>query len=390
MVSKSIVSPEDQSVTNVELFFDIVFVFSVTQIVGLLHDGFDWASVGQSILVFWLIWWAWSQFTWALNAADTTHKLVVLATLTATGVAFSLVITVPDAFGERAVWFAASYVAVRVIGLAIFAWVASSDRQHRAAVRKFALASVGGLVAVMIGGILGDAMQYWFWGAAILLDIIAAAIGGQAEGWDIHPEHFGERHALFVIIALGESLIVAAALVAGAPWTTELIAVAALAVGITFALWWSYFAYAKPELDRALNECSDEELPKMARDVFSLAHFPMLCGVIAFAAAIEEALAHPADPLAFEGRLALAIGLVLFVGGMAAATWRAKDRPLVPRTVVIAVPGRGGLFIVLVEGLAPAVTLAIAFVIVVLAVAVEHATAERRLKLTLGRSETEV
>ena len=69
-------------------------------------------------------------------------------------------ITVPDAFGERAVWFAASYVAVRVIGLAIFAWVASSDRQHRAAVRKFALASVGGLVAVMIGGILGDAMQY--------------------------------------------------------------------------------------------------------------------------------------------------------------------------------------------------------------------------------------
>ena len=74
MVSKSIVSPEDQSVTNVELFFDIVFVFSVTQIVGLLHDGFDWASVGQSILVFWLIWWAWSQFTWALNAADTTHN----------------------------------------------------------------------------------------------------------------------------------------------------------------------------------------------------------------------------------------------------------------------------------------------------------------------------
>ena len=78
MVSKSIVSPEDQSVTNVELFFDIVFVFSVTQIVGLLHDGFDWASVGQSILVFWLIWWAWSQFTWKFQRFSTSARYRML------------------------------------------------------------------------------------------------------------------------------------------------------------------------------------------------------------------------------------------------------------------------------------------------------------------------
>src|SRR5688500_8944320 len=120
MRSKSIVSPEDQKVTFVELFFDLVFVFSVTQVVGLLHDGLSWIAVGQAILVFWLVWWAWTQFTWALNAADTTHHLVALATLAATAVAFFMAVVVPDAFQARALWFAIPYVLVRVIGLALY------------------------------------------------------------------------------------------------------------------------------------------------------------------------------------------------------------------------------------------------------------------------------
>ena len=95
---RSLSSPEDQSVTFVELFFDLVFVFSVTQVVGLFHHGLDWSTAGQGILVFWLVWWAWSQFTWALNAADTTHQWVQLGTLLATAVAFFMAIAVPDVY----------------------------------------------------------------------------------------------------------------------------------------------------------------------------------------------------------------------------------------------------------------------------------------------------
>ena len=135
MRSQPISSPEDQSVTFVELFFDLVFVFSVTQVVGLLHGGLDWTVVGQAILVFWLVWWAWSQFTWALNAADTTHPFVQLGTLLATAVAFFMAVALPDAFGERALWFAVAYVLVRVIGLVLYAWVASEDSAQQAAVR---------------------------------------------------------------------------------------------------------------------------------------------------------------------------------------------------------------------------------------------------------------
>ncbi len=126
-----------------------------------------------------------------------------------------------------------------------------------------------------------------------------------------------------MIIALGESLIVAAAGLTGAPRVPELIAVGMLAVALTCGLWWSYFPYVKPRLEAALHAAGGVQRTQMARDTFSLTHFPMLCGVIGLAASFEEAIAHPADPLATEGRIALAAGLALFLGSTAVACWRA-------------------------------------------------------------------
>jgi low temperature requirement protein LtrA len=214
-------------------------------------------------------------------------------------------------------------------------------------------------------------MQYWLWGLAILLDVVAAAVGGQAEGWNLHPEHFGERHGLFVIIALGETLIVAAGTVTDAEWTTDLLALAILAVAITCGLWWSYFPRAKPVLDQALASRRGGEQAMMARDIFSLIHFPMMCGVIAYAASVEAAVAHPDEPLPFAARIALAIGLALFVGGMAAAIWRATRRLLVPRVILSAVTA---IAIVAVTGVASLLTLAIALVGIVAIAALEQRT----------------
>jgi len=371
MKSQTIISPEDQKVTFVELFFDLVFVFSVTQVVSLLHHGLDWAVVGQATLVFWLVWWAWSQFTWALNAADTTHPLVELGVLIATAVALFMAVALPGAFQDRSLWFAITYVLVRVIGLTLHAWVASEDPSQRAAVRSFTIVSVGGLIAVLIGGYLGGTAQYLFWGLAILLDVVAAAVGGQAEGWNLHPEHFGERHGLFVIIALGETLIVAAGTVTDAVWTGDLLALAVLAVAITCGLWWSYFPRAKPVLDQALESRRGADQAMMARDVFSLIHFPMMCGVIAYAASVEAAVAHPDEPLSLAARVALAAGLVLFVGGMAVAIWRATRRLLLPRVILAAVTA---IAIVAVTGVASLLTLVIALAGIVAIAALEQRT----------------
>ena len=235
----SIVSPEDQSVTFVELFFDLVFVFSVTQVAGLLHHHLDWTGLGQAVLVFWLVWWAWTQFTWALNAADTTHAAVELGTLLASGVAFFMAVALPGSFSGDAIWFAAPYVLVRVIGLALYIRVAwAADASQHAAVRTFAFMSAGGLAAVLAGAIAGGATLYWLWGLAILLDVIAAMASGESEGWNLHPDHFGERHALFVIIALGESLIVAGGGLAEIEISPNVIAVGAyLTVDATSPRW---------------------------------------------------------------------------------------------------------------------------------------------------------
>lgn len=363
----SMVGPENQKVTFIELFFDLVFVFAVTQTVSLMHAGITWTTVGQAVLVFWLVWWAWTQFTWALNAADTTHTLVELGTLLATGVAFFMAVSLPDGFHGRELWFATPYVLVRVIGLVLYGIVALSNPGQRAAVRTFGTLSIGGLVVVMGGAALGGDTQYVLWGLAIGLDLVAASIAGVSEHWYVHTEHFVERHGLFVIIALGETLIVTASGLTGVDWTLELVLAGILSIALTFGFWWSYFPIAMPRLEGALEAQVGSSHAEMARDVFSLMHYPMLLGIIAVAVVTEEVIAHPEETLHAESRWLLAAGLVLFVGGMVPATLRAGLGLLAPRATVVLLTA---LAVGLLAG-SPLVTLAIAAAGVVVAVALE-------------------
>jgi low temperature requirement protein LtrA len=362
-----IVSPDDQRVTFVELFFDLVFVFCVTQVVTLLHDHIDARSVGSALLVFWLIWWAWTQFTWALNAANTDHPRVQLATLLATAVAFLLAVGIPRALGDGALWFAVLYVAVRGIGLLLYYWVAWGDPLQRRAVRVFGLFSVGGLAAVLVGAVLGGTAQYWWWGLAIALDLVAAGVGGQLEGWNLHPDHFVERHGLIVIIALGETLIVAATGLVETPPTPAAMVIGVLAVAVTCGLWWTYFLYARPTFEHALSAREGNARSCLARDLFSVMHFPMLCGVIAMAAATEQALAHPELPLGADVRLALGGGAVLFVCGTAGAMWRATGRVPLWRAVLVTTAA-----VVIFATRLPAVALGVLLTALVATAAIEH------------------
>ncbi len=362
------VSPDDQRVTFVELFFDLVFVFCVTQVVTLLHGHIDARSAGSALLVFWLVWWAWTQFTWALNAANTDHPRVQLTTLLATAVAFLLAVGIPRALGDGALWFAIPYVGVRLVGLLLYYWVAWGDPLQRKAVQVFGLFSVGGLAAVITGGLVGGSAQYWWWGLAIALDLMAAGIGGQREGWNLHPEHFVERHGLIVIIALGETLIVAASGLVAAPATPAAIVTGVLAVAVTCGLWWSYFRHARRAFEHALAAREGNARSSLARDVFSVMHFPMLCGVIAMAAATEQALAHPDLPLAAGARMALGGGAVLFICGTAAAVWRATSRAPVWRAVLVP----AGAVAVFAVGAVPGVALGIMLALLVAIAAIEH------------------
>lgn len=366
-------SPDDQRVTWVELFFDLVFVFSVTQTVALLAHDLDWLHVGRALLLFWLVWWAWTQFTWTLNWADTTHGGVELVTMLATGIAFVMAMALPDAFGEKAMAFAVAYVLGRGIGLTLQLQLSRTNAGQGAAARAFALTSAAGMTAVIAGAWMGGTAQYVAWGAAIVLDLVAAMLSARSAHWNLHPEHFAERHGLFMIIALGETLIVAGASMVETEWTLLPVAVVLLVIATTCALWWCYFPRAKAAIDAVLEDSDGERQSALARDAYSLLHFVIVCGVIAYAAAVEQALAHPNDPLGEPAQYALAAGLLLYHFGIAAAHRRACGRWLPARLLITVLAGAALL-------VAPMLHAVAAFAIALAAAAAVAATEQRRPK----------
>src|ERR687890_1864273 len=163
VAQRPITTTEDQSATFIELFFDLVFVYAVTQTVSLAHEDLSWAGVGHAVVVFGSVGWSWTQYTWALNSADTTHPAVDAVMLVATAIAFLMAVTIPEAFGDAGGWFAATYIAVRVVGLGLYSRVAWDDVAKRTAVRRFAVLSLGGLAAVAAGGVVGGEARAWWW-----------------------------------------------------------------------------------------------------------------------------------------------------------------------------------------------------------------------------------
>jgi low temperature requirement protein LtrA len=188
------------------------------------------------------------------------------------------------------------------------------------------------------------------WTLTIVADIVAAEIAGRAQEWDLHAGHLSERHGLFVIIALGESLIVAGTAVAAEERTAALTGVAILAVAVACLLWWTYFGWLKEALEHGASRATSREIGPLARDAFSLSHFPLVCGIVGFAVAIEEMVAHPEDPAGAAVVGALGVGVALFVGFSAVSYWRVSGKVLLGRVLVI---GGMGAALALTAALAP-------------------------------------
>ncbi len=334
-----LVSPEGQSADFVELFFDLIFVFAITQITHLTGQNLDLSQVFHSILIFWMIWWGWTQFTWTLNAANTKHPEIRIGTLIATGIAFVMAVSIDMAFEETVLWFAIPYVAVRVLGLGLQIRLSGGEDASRAAAVLWSGLSITGLAAVLLGAFSDPLSRVWWWLAAILLDMISGLIGGKNEGWNIRAKHFSERHSLIVIIALGETLIVAASAVSSSVRTLDIVLSGGFVVLITSLLWWSYFAWIRESMENGLAKVSGAAQARLARDAFSFLHFPLVCGIIGIAIGFENILSHPEIPLTMPITLSLGGGVILFVGSTAASVWRSSGIVLAPRLFILAVIG---------------------------------------------------
>jgi len=339
VLRRPITTTKDQSTTFIELFFDLVLVYAVTQTVSLVHKELSWAGVAHAVIVFWLVWSAWTQFTWALNSADTTHPAVETVMLAATAIAFLMAVTVPDAFGDAGGWFAATYIAVRVVGLALYGRVAWDDVAKRAAVRRFACC---------------PRAAWPPWLAAAWSGVTPERGGGRprccsmwSPPWRPEPPRAGTSAPTTSASGTGCSSSSPWAsrsswlALTGAERTTQTVAAAILAVGVTCGLWWSYFVTAKPLLDDAMRQRDQADRTSLARDVYSILHFVVVFGVVLLAVAVEEAVAHPHEALPAGGSLALAGGVVLFVGGTAAAVRRSGNALSGRRLVILGAVAAG-------------------------------------------------
>jgi low temperature requirement protein LtrA len=342
--------------------------------------------VGRSIVIFWLLWWAWTQFTWTLSPADTQHPVVRGLTLAATAAAFVMAASITEAFRAEPLWFVVPYIVIRTIGLGLQVWV-DQQKDHDGISMAWVYASVVGLGVVLAGGLVDDPARTWVWVAAIAIDLVAASLAGGHGLWDLNAEHFSERHGLFVIIALGESLIVAGRSVASEPRTTALVLSAGGVITVACLLWWTYFAQLKEAMEEAFAEVPTDDLGTLARDAYSLGHFPLIGGIVAFAVGAEHILHHP-DEAASGGIIAaLAVGVALFVGASAYASWRTTGRLLVPRLIVTAVAMAG---VAVTADASPGWPLGVIVLALLVVVVIEELTTPDEQEDELGEARTEV
>jgi low temperature requirement protein LtrA len=301
---------EDKAVLPLELFFDLVFVLGITQTVALVADGHDGRALWRAGLVLAMLWWGWSQFTWTANSVDLRPARIRFAFFVAMGAALIMAVSVPTAFGDGGVWIVVGYIVVRATGV----WLhltETTDPDTLASARFFAAVSWVGPLVFLLGAFVDPPGRSWIWLVGGLLEVAAAGIVGGA-AWRIRAGHFAERHGLIYIIALGEGIVAIGIVAAGRPLDGVLAFTMLLAVAGAVALWWSYFDGFAETVEDALRVAGDTQ-GQVARDAYSLGHYPMIAGVVLFAAAAEEIVLHPGDPLSGFTRLlvTLAIGLAM-------------------------------------------------------------------------------
>ena len=323
--------------TNLELFLDLVFVFAVTQIAGFLAADLSLAGFARGLLLAWLVWWLWSQFTWlgtAINLGGrSAAQLLVLLAVPPT---LLMAVALPEAYGSTGVEFGGAYLVVNLWALAIQGrglWGAAATRSSW--LRYAPLAALAPFL-LFAGSFLDTGPRTAVWCAVAVFNVASALVGGQRGEWKIDPVHFSERHALFVIISLGEVLVAVGTATAGVPLTTEVGAALLAAVAVACVFWWAYFAFVPAVVERTLGGARGLARGRVARDLFTFGHFPIVFGVVLYAVAAKHVVAHPAAVLGEGDLAALATSVAFFLGGLLGLQWQVVRRLAPERLVVIA------------------------------------------------------
>ncbi|HUQ62208.1 MAG TPA: low temperature requirement protein A [Acidimicrobiales bacterium] len=303
---------EEERVTPLELFFDLVFVLAITQCTTLMAGEPTWHGLAKGLLVLGVLWWAWVGYAWLTSVVDPEEGAVRIAMFAAMAAFLVVALCVPKAFDDLGLTFAVSYGLVRAAHIALFVLASRDESAFRRSVIGLGLGSAIGVSLLIGASFVHGEVQGGLWVLALLLDAGEPFLFG-AEGWKLVPGHFAERHGLIVIIALGES-IVAIGVGAAAGVTAGVIAAAVLGMALAAAMWWAYFDVVAYVAARRLSSLPEgRKRNEMARDSYSYLHFPMVASIVLVALGMKKTLAHVDDPLATVPAVALIGGVALYL-----------------------------------------------------------------------------
>jgi low temperature requirement protein LtrA len=293
-----------------ELFFDLVFVFALTQITFLMSENPTWEGLGQGLLVLVALWWAWAAYAWLTNYIDTeqdTERLLMLAAMAAMLVA---ALATPHVFGDNALIFGIAYAAVRWLHIFIFA-EANEHVDTATAVRVLARTALPAPLLLIAAAFFDGTVQGAIWVVALTIDLGGPIVFG-VRGFRVSAGHFAERFGLIVIIALGESIVAIGAGIAGVELDTGLVVAAIFGVALSAALWWAYFDMTAILSEEFFRNLQGEERLLVARDAYSYLHLPLIAGILLVALGVKKTLGDVDEPLKTVPALALFGGIALY------------------------------------------------------------------------------
>jgi low temperature requirement protein LtrA len=309
-------------VTPFELFFDLVFVFGLTQVTTFLADDATWHGLARTVLVLSTLWWSWAGYAWLTNTVEADQDAVLAALFLAMAAMFVAALVVPTAFGSHALLFGVAFLVVNLMHITLYALAARDDPDLLRGVLLMARSALAGAILILLAAFVSDDLKPIFWVAALVVGLFGPLLV-DANAWRLQPAHFVERHSLVIIIALGESLIAVGLGTRQTSFSATVIIAALLGLTVATSFWVVYFDFFTVRFEQVLTRQRGAARIALARDAYTYLHLPMVVGIVLTAFAMRTAVAHTHHDLDAVSALALCGGSALYLSSYVAMRWRA-------------------------------------------------------------------
>jgi len=306
----------EERTTPLELFFDLVFVYAITQTAKVLTLDPSAGGFARAAVLLASIWYAWICFAWLTNSLGVEDSILRIGIIVAAGASFLVAIAVPKALSDDVLLFVSAYYVVRVLHVTLYIYGLRREPNARRAILKVAPTFVLGPAALFALPWLPAHWRLLFLLLALAFDVSGPYISGVSD-IRVRPAHFAERFSLFVIITLGESIVSIGVGTAGHHLTAAVIAAVALAFALTVFLWWAYFDVVSLAAEARLTRAQSGERAVLARDAYTYLHYPIVAGIVGFAYGCKKMVSLTTAPLTTAGAVALCGGVAVYLLGHA-------------------------------------------------------------------------